>query len=75
MFTTQGKVDTSKLEDISDDVDFCCKLAKEESVVVLPGSAVGFKNWLRITLAIDLSSLEDGLGRLESFCRRHAKKQ
>ena len=32
-----------------------------------------YKNWLRITFAIDPSSLEDGLDRLKSFCLRHSK--
>lgn len=27
----------SVFEDIEDDVDFCVKLAKEESVIILPG--------------------------------------
>ena len=34
----QVKLDKSQLSDISDDVDFCRKLAKEESVMVLPGT-------------------------------------
>lgn len=59
------------LEDISDDIDFCFKLAKEESLIILPGTAVGLKNWLRITFAVDPSFLEEGLGRLKSFCERH----
>ncbi|GJN04633.1 hypothetical protein PR202_ga22197 [Eleusine coracana subsp. coracana] len=54
-------------------MDFCCRLAKEELVVVLPGCAVGYKNWLRITFAIAPSSLEDGLDRLKSFCLRYSK--
>lgn len=33
----QVKLDLSCLLDIKDDMDFCCKLAKEEAVVVLPG--------------------------------------
>lgn len=33
----QVKLDLSLLEDILDDVDFCCRLAKEESVIILPG--------------------------------------
>ncbi|OAY35301.1 nicotianamine aminotransferase 1 [Manihot esculenta] len=70
-----AKLNLSLLEDIKDDMDFCLKLAKEESVIVLPGIAVGLKNWLRITFAIEPSSLEDGLGRMKSFCERHAKKQ
>jgi tyrosine aminotransferase len=67
------KLDLSCLQDIKDDMDFCCRLAKEELVVLLPGCAVGYKNWLRITFAIDPSSLEDGLDRLKCFCLRHKK--
>lgn len=39
------KLNLSLLDDISDDIDFCFKLAKEESVIILPGTAVGLKNW------------------------------
>ncbi|MGI4297506.1 aminotransferase class I/II-fold pyridoxal phosphate-dependent enzyme, partial [Klebsiella pneumoniae] len=55
------KLNLALLADIKDDIDFCAKLAKEESVVVLPGVAVGLKNWLRITFAIEPSSLEEPL--------------
>lgn len=68
-----AKLDLSCLDGFSDDIDFCCRLAKEESVIVLPGTALGMKDWLRITFAIDLVSLEDGLERMKSFCERHAK--
>ncbi|KQJ88214.1 nicotianamine aminotransferase A [Brachypodium distachyon] len=67
------QLDLSILHDIKDDMDFCCQLAKEELVVVLPGCAVGYKNWVRLTFAIGPSSLEDGLDRLKSFCLRHSK--
>ncbi|KAJ9170920.1 hypothetical protein P3X46_018982 [Hevea brasiliensis] len=70
-----AKLNSSLLEGIKDDMDFCLKLAKEESVIVLPGIAVGMKNWIRISFAIEPSALEDGLGRIKSFCERHAKKQ
>ncbi|KAK6157174.1 hypothetical protein DH2020_011422 [Rehmannia glutinosa] len=69
------KLNLSLLEGIKDDLDFCCKLAKEEAVIVLPGVAVGLKNWLRVTFAIEPSSLDDGLGRIKAFYHRHAKKQ
>ncbi|EOX99489.1 hypothetical protein QUC31_014626 [Theobroma cacao] len=69
------KLNLSMLEDVNDDMEFCLKLAKEESVIILPGVAVGSKNWLRITFAIEPSSLEEGLARLKAFCQRHAKKQ
>ncbi|KAG6637269.1 hypothetical protein I3843_11G162800 [Carya illinoinensis] len=68
------KLNLSLLEDICDDIDFCFKLTKEESVIILPGTAVGLKNWLRITFAVDPSFLEEGLRRTQSFCQRHAKQ-
>ncbi|KAM0957225.1 hypothetical protein ACFX2A_025907 [Malus domestica] len=68
------KLNLELLDDIGDDMEFCIKLAEEESVVVLPGVAVGMKNWLRVTFACDHSCLEDGLGRMKAFCQRHAKK-
>uniref|UniRef100_A0A0D9XT23 Aminotransferase class I/classII large domain-containing protein n=1 Tax=Leersia perrieri TaxID=77586 RepID=A0A0D9XT23_9ORYZ len=68
-----AKLDLSCLQGIKDDMDFCCQLAKEELVVILPGCALGYKNWLRITFAIEPSSLEDGIERLKSFCLRHSK--
>ncbi|KAH6788905.1 Tyrosine transaminase family protein [Perilla frutescens var. frutescens] len=69
------KLNLSLLEGITDDLDFCCKLAKEESVVVLPGFAVGLKNWLRVTFATEPSSLNDGFLRIKAFYQRHAKEQ
>lgn len=39
-------MDLSLLDDIKDDVDFCVKLAKEESVMILPG-----KKWKPMLLA------------------------
>ncbi|KAK6919631.1 Aminotransferase, class I/classII [Dillenia turbinata] len=59
-------------EDVTDDLDFCLKLAREESLLVLPGFVVGMKNWIRITFAAGLSTLEDGIGRMKSFCMRHS---
>lgn len=41
----------------------------------IAGIAVGLKNWLRVTFAIEPSSLEEGLNRIKAFCERHAKKQ
>ncbi|CAH9089130.1 unnamed protein product [Cuscuta europaea] len=68
------KLNLDLLEDILDDLEFCLKLAKEESVIILPGFGVGLKNWLRITFAIEPLTLDEGLGRLKAFCLRHAKK-
>ncbi|TKY66469.1 aminotransferase TAT2 [Spatholobus suberectus] len=68
------KLNLSLLEDISDDIDFCFKLAKEESVIILPGTAVGLKDWLRITFAADPPALGEGMRRIKSFYQRHARK-
>ncbi|KAM1356797.1 hypothetical protein ACFX13_031600 [Malus domestica] len=68
------KLDLSLLEDINDDIEFCFKLAKEESVIFLPGTAVGLNNWIRITFAADPSSIEEAMRRTKSFCQRHARK-
>ncbi|CAL4888076.1 unnamed protein product [Urochloa decumbens] len=67
------KLDLSCLDGMQDDLDFCCKLAKEESVIVLPGCALGMKDWIRITFASDVPTLENALERIKSFCQRHAK--
>lgn len=69
------RLNLSLLDGIQDDLDFCVKLAKEESVIVLPGVGVGLKNWVRITFAIEPSSLEDGMNRIKSFCQRYGKQQ
>nr|XP_043610122.1 tyrosine aminotransferase-like [Erigeron canadensis] len=68
------KLDISLFGDIEDDVDFCVKLAQEESVIILPGITVGLKNWLRVTFAIEPSALKEGIKRLNAFCERHSKK-
>lgn len=68
------KLNLSKLNDITDDIDFCFKLAQEESVIILPGLTVGLKNWVRITFAADPASLEEAFDRVKSFSQRHAKK-
>ncbi|KAK1388870.1 Nicotianamine aminotransferase [Heracleum sosnowskyi] len=68
------KLHISQLENIKDDMEFCTMLAKEESVIVLPGFILGLKNWLRITYAQEPSTLKDGLGRMKAFCLRHARK-
>lgn len=66
------KLDVSQLKDISDDIDFCFKLAREESVILLPGLTVGLKNWVRITFAAEPSSLEEALDRVKLFYHKHS---
>ncbi|PHT85107.1 Tyrosine aminotransferase [Capsicum annuum] len=65
------KLNLSFLEGINDDMEFCTKLAHEESVIILPGMIVGLKNWLRVTFAMELAILEEELERIKAFCLRH----
>ncbi|XP_014491778.1 probable aminotransferase TAT2 isoform X1 [Vigna radiata var. radiata] len=67
------EINLSQLEDIVDDVQFCSKLVKEESVILFPGVIVGLKNWIRFSLAVDPSDLKEGLSRIKAFGLRHAK--
>lgn len=67
------KINISSFVDIRDDIEFSAMLSKEESVIVLPGSPIGLKNWIRVTFAISPSVLEEGLDRITAFCMRHAK--
>lgn len=67
------KLEVSMLEGIQDDTDFCLKLAKQENMIILPGSSVGMKNWLRLTFALEPSVLAEGLERVKGFCQRNAK--
>lgn len=70
-FFMMVKLDVSQLSGISDDEDFCSKLAKEESVILLPGKALGMENWIRITFATEPTTLKQGLERVKAFCRRN----
>ncbi|KAL0834118.1 hypothetical protein Bca101_086007 [Brassica carinata] len=69
-----AKLELQLMEDIEDDMDFCMKLAAEENLVLLPGVALGLKNWARITIGVEGRMLEDALERLKGFCQRHLKK-
>ncbi|TMW85032.1 hypothetical protein EJD97_023906 [Solanum chilense] len=70
-----AKLNMSLLEGIDNDMEFCTRLAREESAIVLPGEALGLKNWVRVTFAVEISALEDGLSRIKAFCFRNAKQQ
>lgn len=68
------KIDTAAFAGIADDVDWCAKLLREESVVVIPGKAFNLPGYARQVSALPMPLLEEALGRIEAFCLRHAAK-
>ncbi|CAA7050144.1 unnamed protein product [Microthlaspi erraticum] len=70
-----AKLDLSLLEDITSDVDFCMKLAREENLVLLPGEVLGLKNWVRFSIGVERSMIEEAFVRLKGFFARHIKSQ
>eukprot|EP00246_Nothoceros_aenigmaticus_P002133 TRINITY_DN1292_c0_g1_i1.p1 TRINITY_DN1292_c0_g1~~TRINITY_DN1292_c0_g1_i1.p1 ORF type:complete len:486 (-),score=62.28 TRINITY_DN1292_c0_g1_i1:93-1550(-) len=69
------KLDPSAFKDIADDVEFAEKIVKEENIVILPGTAFGIRNWLRIVFATPVNMLEEAFDRVEGFCQRHAAEK
>ncbi|KAF8107191.1 hypothetical protein N665_0125s0019 [Sinapis alba] len=66
------RLDISVLDNIKNDLDFCTKLVSEESLVLVPGVALGTKNWVRISIGTEESELMETYDRLKSFYGRHA---
>jgi len=59
---------------ITDDLQFCQMLMREESVVVLPGQVFRIKNFFRIVICAPIEKLSEAFDRIEQFCLRHSQK-
>ena len=55
---------------IASSMDFAAKLLEEESVAVVPGEAFGINNYVRISYATSMESIEKGIERIKSFINK-----
>src|SRR6516162_4920160 len=49
--------------------DFCAKLLEAEKVAAVPGIAFGADDYIRISYATSMATIEKGLERIERFCK------
>jgi aspartate aminotransferase len=49
--------------------DFCARLLESEKVAAVPGVAFGADDYIRISYATGMASIEKGLQRIDRFCR------
>ncbi|MEK7781396.1 MAG: pyridoxal phosphate-dependent aminotransferase [Verrucomicrobiota bacterium] len=49
--------------------DFCAKLLEQEKVAAVPGIAFGADDYIRLSYATSMASIEKGLARIENFCK------
>jgi aspartate aminotransferase len=52
---------------LADDVEFCERLLADTGVALVPGSAFGAENHLRLSFAADIKTLETALARMAEF--------
>jgi aspartate aminotransferase len=53
--------------------DFCAKLLEAEKVAAIPGIAFGADDYIRLSYATDMTSIEKGLERIGKFCKSLVK--
>lgn len=55
---------------INSSLDFSAELLDEEKVAVIPGSAFGLDNYIRLSYATAKKEIEEGLDRIERFVKK-----
>jgi aspartate aminotransferase len=53
-------------------LDFCSQLLDKQKVAAVPGTAFGAADYIRLSYATSMESIEKGLDRIESFLRGRA---
>ena len=53
--------------------EFCARLLETEKVAAVPGIAFGADDYIRLSYATSMASLEKGLERIERFCKGLAR--
>ncbi|MGP1580736.1 MAG: pyridoxal phosphate-dependent aminotransferase [Wolinella sp.] len=56
---------------MSDSMKFCTALLEEEGVALVPGVGFGCEGYVRFSFATSMENIEEGLKRLERFCKKH----
>ena len=57
---------------MSDSMKFCQELLEEEGVALVPGVGFGRDGYVRLSFATGMEKLQEGLKRLERFCKSRA---
>jgi aspartate aminotransferase len=55
-------------------VDFAMRLLKDEKVAVIPGDGFGRDDYIRLSFATDIKTIEKGIDRLEKWLKQLPKK-
>jgi aspartate/methionine/tyrosine aminotransferase len=66
------EIDT-KMLDVEHDVEFAMRLVEEENVFVVPGTAMGVQNIIRVSFCSPEKVLDAAARRIENFCSRHVR--
>jgi len=57
----------ARMPNISDDLDFAEALLVDKGVAIIPGTAFGMKNYIRLSIATSEENLENALDRIADF--------